>query len=295
MPEEYIDRQSPYRSDFASPTVNLFANPLDGLPCTVGVDAAAPLYPYGLRNNIVVNPTHNLLRLADPKVLLHGDTGALYFWNESYEAFRAISKRLINRQAQEPGHGLVFYVDELLKQADPANAKETGRIDDDTGEQVYDTKVKPRFCNPDFEFRIRFEGSAKRPFKHESYGGDSLKLTRRGIGHAWVDAGWIDAEVGNPRHAENSKELIEGIRFLFPETSSDAKFTLSVPGNGHHDVWFANGDEAAKPRLQAILYAVTQRNKEKSDPVEVIIWDAAHPPINITRVINIPFSHICKC
>lgn len=214
-------------------------------------------------------------------VLLQGDNGGLYVHERSYESFLATARRLLPNYIDK-GEGLGFWVD--IKRND-ATQEEPINIGFFGGRETFEAMIKPLLQTPACEFRVRYDGDATQPFKKSSYTGSSIRLSHRGIGYVYVAIEWIDEPAGNSGHGPPSTVMVEAISFLFPEaTRQGLRFTLVIQGEGSHDVDLRNGEDGAvKARVQAILHRLTEENKANANPVEVQIYEAAHPPFGVSN------------
>ena len=240
----------------------------------------------GLRN---APAAYRKTQTTAPAMLLQGDAGGLYFHERTYESFLATATRLLLRFYDENA-GSAFWVD--IKGADTAKV-EPVKVDSVIGRANFETTIKPLLQTPACEFRIRVEGEPTQPFKKERYRGSCIKLNHKGIGYVYVAANWVDEPPGHSEHGHPSTVMVEAISFLFPEATRQLmRFTLVIRGEGSHDVDLRNGANAAvKARLQAILHRLTKANEDSADPLEVQIYDAAHPPIDVSD--SFPSTMLC--
>jgi len=213
-------------------------------------------------------------------VLLQSDRGGLYLYEMSYESFLATARRLLPNSIDK-GPGLVFWVD--FKRSDATDV-EAVRIDLDSGPATFETTIKPRFATRTYEFRVRHGGEPKQPFKRSQYTGSSIRLNHKSAGYVYVAVGWVDEPAGHSELQYPSTVLVDAISFLFPvAVRNGIRFTLVIRDAGSHDVDLRNPRNAAlKARLQATLHRVTEENKASADPVEVQIYEAAHPPFDVS-------------
>lgn len=215
------------------------------------------------------------------RVLLQGDDGGLYLYEMTYESFLATAKRLLPNSIDK-GAGLSFWVD--IKKADAANIQAV-KIDMEGGRRTFEATIKPLLATHTCGFRIRHSGDLTQSFKRSQYTGSSIKLNHKSIGYAYIVVRWVDAPAGHSQLGYPSEVMVKAISFLFPEAGRKGiRFTLVIQGEGSHDVDLRNGDDAAvKARVQAILCRLTEENKGRADPIEVQIYEAAHPPFHVSN------------
>lgn len=271
IPEEYIQREQPYRSEVLPPTgidndvVEKVANP--------------PVLGSGLKNAFApYKKTLGSGPVTGSHVLLQGDPGGLYLSTASYDSFLAICRRMLPAEVSKT-HALVFYID-VRKVGD--TSVEPVTIDGALDRQRYAAEIKPLLDTPGQEFRIRHGGEPSKPFKDSDYAGECVKLTAQNIGYAWIDAPWDEED-----EAHNNTDIVtEALQFLFPrETSNITRFTMVIPDKGSHDINLRNGEEAVRPKVQARLAEVTDSNKENENPVVVLVYDEAHPPFKVSMLL----------
>jgi hypothetical protein len=272
IPEEYIQREPPHRSGIADP-FDIVGSALD--------EPAPESEPdVGLKNAFA--PSKNSKASAS-RVLLQGDDGGLYLYEMTYESFLATAKRLLPNSIDK-GAGLNFWAD--IKKADAANIQAVN-IDMEGGQRTFEATIKPLLATHTCGFRIRHSGDLTQSFKRSQYTGSSIKLNHKSIGYGYLAVRWVDAPAGHSQLGYPSEVMVKAISFLFPETSRKGiRFTLVIQGEGSHDVDLRNGDDAAvKARVQAILRRLTEENKGRADPIEVQIYEAAHPPFHVSNQV----------
>ena len=245
--------------------------------------ALEPAPVVGLKNAFAAS---KISRTSATPILLQGDAGGLYLYERSYDSFLAIAKRLLPNSVDK-GAGLVFWFD--FKRPDATKA-ESIKMDLAGGPATFEAAIKPLRATPNCQFRIRHDGEHSQSFKKSQYTGGSVRLNHMTIGYAYVAVDWVDEPVGNSEHGYASTVMVEAISLLFPETTRRGfRFTLVIRGEGSHDVDLRNGrDGAVKARVQAILHRLTKENKGNADPVEVQIYESAHPPFDVSSPVPSP-------
>ncbi|KAI9870474.1 MAG: hypothetical protein M1830_004175, partial [Pleopsidium flavum] len=196
IPEEYIQREQPYRSEILHPK---------GLEkSVVRMETNSPVLGSSLKNAFATSK-----KFISSYVLLQGDAGGLYCSTTSYDSFQAICKRLLPAEASK-GKGLSYSIDIKRRGTSGDTSVQVLEIDEVPPPDRYYSQIKPLLEVRGQEYRVRLGGESDKPFKDTDYTGACVKLTARNIGYAWIDAPWEDDDEAS----NNSKIVIEALQFL---------------------------------------------------------------------------------